>query len=151
MRGAQRSSLTNWDALLLRLRGGLTGARARPAAGRGLGRCRADPGPTGTPPPRGRPAARMDGWMDGEARGGMLQSKPASLGPRHARQHPPGLEAAHTLRGENIVWLFGTPISAIRDPHGSRDGGMGSREAWRSIPPQGWQDGIPHSHFLLGA
>lgn len=120
MRGAQRSSLTNWDALLLRLRGGLTGARAHPKPGRRLSRCLADLGPTGTP--RGQ----LDGWMDREGRGGMLQSK---CGPCHPHQHPPGLEALHTLWGENIGWLFERLISVIRKRHSNRDDGMGGREA----------------------
>lgn len=125
MRGAQRSSLTKLGCFAAQTSGGLTGARARPTPGRRLSRCPAHRGPTGTPPP---PSGRA-GQMDGEARGGMLRSKSGSLGPRHPRQHPPGLEALHTLRGENTGWLFGVLIPAIRERCNNRDGGTGGREA----------------------
>lgn len=121
MRGAQRSSLTNWDALLLRLRGG-EGWQG-PGNAQNLGRGSATAQLASAPREHRHRGASQ---LDGEARGGMLRSK---SGPCHPHQHPPGLEALHTLWGENIGWLFGTPISAIRERHGDRDDGTGGREA----------------------
>lgn len=98
MRGAQRSSLTNWDALLLRLRGGLTGARAHPKPGKRLSRCLADLGPTETPPLRGQ----LDGWMDGW--GGKSRDAAEQIWPSpspSASSWPGG--AAHALRGRILA------------------------------------------------
>lgn len=75
MRGAQRSSLTNQGALLLRLQDEweLRGARGHPVPGRELSQCLADLGITGTPIPRGQ--------LAGETKGGTLQCQTGSLEP----------------------------------------------------------------------
>lgn len=125
-------------------------ARACPGPGKRLSHCPANLGPTGTPPPRGQLDGWMDGWvdrcMDGKARGGMLRSK---SGPCHPCQHPPGLEALHTLRGGEyclVIWN-----ADLRERHRTVTMAWAAGRHEEVSHHALLADGIPLSHFLLGA
>lgn len=148
MRGAQRSSLTNRGALLLRLRRGWEEPwRAQRLGGGSAG--------TQLTLASQKRQCQEASQLDGETKGGMLRSKTGSLGPRHPPVAPswPG-GAPHASGGEYLLRICNADLREQEYIH--HDDGMGSREVWRGTPPHasgsvGLADGIPCSCSLLGA